>query len=92
MNEATTPAAVETKEVTIVVGKETKEVVDAVSELIADLKAKKDMSLIAMENLPGLLKAVEGVEMIDDEMKSQYRNATVAYSGMKVADALLPQK
>jgi len=88
----TNESNVKTVKVELEVGKETKEVADAIHDLIEDIRAKKDISAIAAENLASLIKAVEGVDMLDDEMKHKSRNATVAYTGMKVADALLPAK
>lgn len=84
----TTSAAVVTIPVTINVAKESKEVVDAVTDLIADIKAGKDVGQIAAENLPGLIAAIDGYDKLDDEMKSGARNETVAYAGLKVADSL----
>lgn len=78
--------------VEIEVGKETKEVADALKALILDIKAKKDISLIAAENLSSLLKAVEGVDKLDDELKSSARNATIAYVGLQISEALLPSE
>ncbi|MGB0452566.1 MAG: hypothetical protein ACPGJV_02545 [Bacteriovoracaceae bacterium] len=88
MNEET-QVEVQTEEVVITVGKETKEVVDALNELVKDIRAKKEVSVIAVENLPTLLKAVEGVDQLANEMKSVHRDATIAYSGMKISEALL---
>lgn len=81
---------IKTEKVELEVGKETKEVADAVSELIKDIREGKNLTIIAGENLPGLAKAIEGVDQLDDEMKHKSRNATVAYTGYKVAEALVP--
>lgn len=80
------------EEVKIQVGKESKEVVDAIVELVKDIREGKDLALIAGENLPGLSKAIDGVDQVDDEMQSEVRNATVAYAGLQVADVLVPSK
>lgn len=90
MNDETKPVV--TVKVEIEVGKETKELVDALADLVEDIRAKKDMSLIAAENLAGLLKAVEGVDQLDDEMKSSARNSSGAYAALKIADAIAPSK
>lgn len=82
----------ESVKVEIEVAKESKEVVDAVVELIADIRAGKDISLIAGENLPGLLKAVEGVDKLGEEMKSNLRNETISYAGLKLADVIAPDE
>lgn len=79
---------VQTIDVTIAVGKESKEVADALSELVADIKAGKDISVIAAENLPGVMKAVEGFDQLDDEQKAPSRHATRAYIGMKISESL----
>lgn len=84
--------AVETKERILVVGKESLEVTESLAELVKDIKAGKDVSVIAAENLPGLVKAIEGYDKIDDEMKHKSRNATIAYSGYAIAEALMPVK
>lgn len=82
----------ETSKVELTVGKDSKEIVDAIFELIKDIKEKKDVASIAAENLPGLMSAITGYENLDDEMKSEYRNETLAYAGYKLAEALAPEK
>lgn len=82
----------ETVTVEIEVGKESKEVADALGDLVADIKAGKEVAAIVAENIPGLLKAIDGFDKLDDEMKAVSRNATVAYVAYKVADALAPVK
>ena len=77
-------------EVKLQVGKESAEVVNAIAELIKDIKAKKGIQELASENLGNLIAAVDGVDLIDDEMKGEYRNATIAYAGYMVADAIVP--
>lgn len=81
---------VQTVPKTLNVGKESSEVVDSLGELVKDIKAGKDISLIAAENLPSLLVAIDGFEKLDEEMKHKSRNATVAYSGYVIAEALAP--
>lgn len=83
---------VETVKVEMEVGKESKDVADALHDLIEDIKAGKDVGAIATENLPGIMSAVNGYDKLDDEMKHKSRNATVAYSGYKLAEALVPAK
>lgn len=87
-----TESNVETVKVELEVGKETKEVADAIHGLVSDIKAGKDVSAIALENLPALMKAVEGFDKLDDEAKHKTRNATGAYAAYKLADALAPVK
>jgi len=74
------------------IGKESKEVADAIGDLVADIKAGKEVAVIIAENIPGILKAIEGFEKLDDEMKDASRNATGAYVAYKVAEALAPVK
>lgn len=71
------------------VGKESKEVFEAVAELIKDFKAKKEWAAIAAENLPLLLKAVEGVSGLPEEIKGKQLGSTIGYGAGLIADALL---
>ena len=80
----------ETVKVEILVGKESKDIVDAIVNLIQDFKAKKDIASIAAENLPGLMAAVTGYESLGAEMQSASRNETVAYAGLQIAETLAP--
>lgn len=82
----------DTVKVEIAVGKETKEVIDALVELVADIRAKKEITLIASENLQGIYKAIEGVDQVGVELKSDLRNETISYAGLKIADALAPDE
>ena len=83
---------VQTVAKTLNVGKETSEVADSLAGLVKDIKDGKDVGTIAAENLPSLMTAINGFEMIDDEMKHKSRNATAAYTGYVVAEALAPVK
>lgn len=83
---------VQTEKVELEVGKESKDVYDALADLVEDIKAGKDVSAIAAENLPGVMEAVEGFDQLDDEFKHKSRNATLAYGGYRIADALAPVK
>lgn len=78
----------ESEKVELLVGKESKDIVDAVAKLVGDIKAKKELTQIASESLPGLYNAIEGYDKVDDEMKSEFRNATIAYAGLEVAKIL----
>ena len=62
------------------VPKEASEVLDLVVELVADIKAGKDAGAITGENIPGLMKAIDGFEKIADEVKHDaiYMGAAVA--------------
>ncbi len=72
------------------VGKESTEIFEGLAELIKDIKAKKDVAVIATENLPALVTMVEGYEKVSDEMKSQERNATIAHGLYVLSEALAP--
>lgn len=78
-----------TVKVEIEIGKESKEVFEAVAEIIKDVKAKKEWGAIAAENLPLLLKAVEGVTELPEEIKGKQLGSTVGYGAGLIADALL---
>ncbi len=79
---------VETVEKTLVVGKESSEIVDGVHDLIQDIREGKDIAVIAAENLPNLIAMIDGYDKLSAEIKHESRNATIAYAGAKVADAL----
>lgn len=64
--------------VTVQVPKELNDVRVALVELIKDVKAKKDVGLIAAENLSLLLQAIAGADQIPDEVKSELQKSTVA--------------
>lgn len=75
-------------DVTVKVGKETFEVFELVAELIKDIKAKKGVSEIVAENLPGLYKAVENFDQVDDEAKSEVIDETIALGMAKISKAI----
>lgn len=77
-------------EVKILVGKESKEVIDSVVGIIADIKAKKPVAEIVAGSLPSLMTAVDGYDQLGDEMRSDSRNETVAYAGLQLAEVLAP--
>lgn len=77
-------------EVKILVGKESKEVIDSVVGIIADIKAKKPVAEIVARSLPSLMTAVDGYDQLGDEMRSDSRNETVAYAGLQLAEVLAP--
>lgn len=60
------------------VGKESKEVVDALASIVADVKAKKPLAEVAAGNLTKLFAAVEGFDKLDDEFKDD-KAAIAAY-------------
>jgi hypothetical protein len=84
--------AIEKKEVEF--AKEIADVGEALYGLLADIKEKKPIAAIAVENLPALMSAVEGVDQLDDEIKA---SPEAAFSTMgsylgKVIAALLKKK
>lgn len=64
--------------VTLQVGKESKEVADCMSGILADVKAGKGVAEIAAGNLTKLFAAVEGFDKLDDEFKDD-KAAVAAY-------------
>lgn len=74
------------------VPKESAEVVDAVFDLIEDIKAKKDVGAITAENLTSLMKAVDGYEALGDEVKSAERSDLAAYMTKRSLDCFAPTK
>lgn len=81
-----------TVEVKINVPKESKEVLDTAIDFIEDVIAKKDVSTIAAENLPNLLKAFDGYEKIGGELSSEQRSDLAGYVVKRVLDLLVPVK
>lgn len=78
---------VQTVDVTIAVGKESKDVADVLSELVKDIRDGKTFGALT-ENLTGIIKAVDGYEMLDDEQKHESKHGTRAYLSMKISEAL----
>lgn len=79
---------VETINVTMEVGKESKDVVDVLAELINDVKEGKKLEALS-ENMTGLIAAFEGYQMLDDEQKHESMHGTRAYMVMKLSEALV---
>lgn len=72
------------------VGKDSIEIAEGLKELILDIRAGKDIAAITAENLPSLITMVDGYENLSAEMKHTSRNATIAYSGYCIGEALAP--
>ena len=72
------------------VGKETTEIFEGLAELIKDIKAGKEVGVIATENLPALITMIDGYDKIKDELTGVARNATLAYGSFALAEALAP--
>jgi hypothetical protein len=66
--------------VEVEVSKDLSEVGTLLVGLIADLKAKKELSLVLAENLPALMTAIEGFDQALVEAKDA--KATVKYVGV----------
>jgi len=79
----------QTVKVEFVVGKESLEVYQFIAELIKDIKAKKDFSILAAENFPLLVKAIEGIGEVTEEQKSQFMLLTNAYGAALIGQAFL---
>lgn len=68
--------------------KELSEVKFCLVELVADIAAKKDLALIVSENLPNLIKAVEGFDQMAEEIKAPEAANVAALLGAEVFQAL----
>lgn len=73
------------------VAKEVDDVLKLVVELVADLKAGKDVAAITSENLSGLMLAIEGINQVGDEISSNRKVvlSTVGARAGELADAIL---
>jgi len=69
----------QTVQVTREIPKESKEVVDAITALIADIKAKKSIAEISGDMLPKVVAAVDGFDQLDDEVKSDKKPELSGY-------------
>jgi len=79
--------SVETVEVTMQVGKESKDVADVLAELVKDIRDGKTVGALT-ENVQGIMKAVEGYDKLDDEQKHASAHGTRAYLAMKLSEAI----
>ena len=79
--------SVVTVNVDLPVGKESKDVVDVLAELIKDIKEGKKLEALT-ENIPGIMAAVEGYDLLDDEQKDASRHGTRAYLVYKLSESL----
>lgn len=64
--------AIELVKEEIQVPKEMQDVRKFLVGLVEDIKAKKDVSLIAAENLPTLMIAIEGFSQLGEEAKDEH--------------------
>lgn len=74
---------VKTIEYKLNVPKETKEVIDLLDQVYEKVKAKADLNdYISL--LDELHLAIDGIDKLDDEMKSKYRDDAMAYLTLKI--------
>ena len=81
----------ETVNYTLVVPKETKEVIDALAAVYEYIKAKKPLSEIG-DLFSILSAAVAGVDQLGDEMKSEYRDEAAGYLVHQLLGRMMPVK
>lgn len=74
------------------VPKEMNDVRIALVELIEDIKAGKSITDIAAENLPNVMKAVEGFDQLDDEAKTEQAYDCYGLTASGIAKALMKKK
>lgn len=72
---------------TMEVPKETKELFDAVGGIIEHFKAGKSVTE-AMVLLPAVMEAVDGINKVGEEAKSEYLDEGAAYGVHKIIGAL----
>ena len=63
--------------------KELDELLFAMEELLKDVKDGKDVSAIAAENLPNVIAAVDKMDQVDDERRSD-KDAWYATAGYRL--------
>jgi len=76
----------ETTQHIIDVPNESKEVVDFLHDLVEDIRAGKTVAQITTENLPNLIKAIEGYDQLADEIKGEYMSEVLAYLADRMGD------
>ena len=76
---------------TLVVPKETKEVIDALAAVYEYIKSKKPLSQIG-DLFSVLSAAVAGVDQLGEEMKSQYRDEAAGYLVHQLLGRMMPVK
>lgn len=75
-------------EKTLKVPKELLDIEVALVELVKDIVAKKSLALVAGENLPLLMTAIEGYEKIGEEFKSEFGPNVIALLAAEMYAAL----
>lgn len=81
--------AVQLIEKKVMVPKECDDIAKFLTDLVADIKAKKSVSEIAGENLANLMAAVNGFEALGAEVKTPEAMDCIALLGAGIAKALL---
>lgn len=66
--------------VTMEVPKESKEVIDALTGLLADIKAKKNLQEVIGGALPRVIAAVDGFGQLGEEVKSDGKDELAGYA------------
>lgn len=82
---------IEKVKVELEIPKESKEVVDLIDAVLEKVMAKAPIAEFSVL-IGDLMKAVEGVGQIDDEMKSDGRDEVAGYLVHKVLGRLMPAK
>lgn len=82
---------VETVNVNLEVPKESKEVVDFLTAILKKVKAKAPIADYS-DLLDEGYAAISGVDMLDDEAKSEYRDDLAGYLVKEVMEEMLPVK
>lgn len=70
------------------VPKESKEVADFLVGLYAAIQSGKEMSVIIAEELPKLMTAIQGYELLSEENKGKHLSATIAYLVEQIGNVL----
>jgi len=68
--------------------KELSEVKKALVELVADIAAKKEISILIAENLPLLMAAIEGFDKMGEEIKTPEAANVAALLGAEIFQSL----
>ena len=78
-----------TVDVNIKVPKEGKDVADLLRAIVKKVKSKASLPEYS-DLIADLMKAVDGAQSIPAELQSEYRNELVAYTGLQIAEELVP--
>lgn len=76
----------------IEVTKEVSEIFDALAGVVADVKAKKEAAAIFAGNFQKLMLAIQGFELLGEEVKHEAIYKTVAVGGGELAAILLKKE